>query len=124
MGKANDIITKAGEKIYLKEIQRMTNSHPSVFLSTCIPILNETGSRGELILYAVKLANSALTPESLSRFLYHNLAFYHVPRYIAFKDTLPIGPSTEYRKSEMRIEWEQQKSKNNVWDNQIQDYIE
>jgi len=123
MGKANEIISKAGEKIYLKDIERTTNSHPSVFLSTCIPILNETGSRGELILYAVKMENSTLTPEKLSRFLYHNLAFYHVPRYIAFKDTLPTGPSTEYLKNEMRIEWEKKTFKFNVWDNQIQDYI-
>ncbi|NVM46437.1 MAG: acyl--CoA ligase [Candidatus Lokiarchaeota archaeon] len=124
MGKANEIITKAGEKIYLKEIERTTNSHPSVFLSTCFPILNDSESRRELILYAVKVENSSLTPEKLSRFLYHNLAFYHVPRYIAFKDNLPVGPSTEYLKNQMRIEWEQQKQKINVWDNQIQDYLE
>ena len=69
------------------------------------------------------MENSTLTPEKLSRFLYHNLAFYHVPRYIAFKDTLPTGPSTEYLKNEMRIEWEKKTFKFNVWDNQIQDYI-
>ena len=122
MGKANEIITKAGEKIYLKEIERMTNSHPSVFLSTCIPIINENHTRGDLLLYVVKAENSTLTLEKLSRFLYHNLAFYHVPRYIVFKDNLPVGPSTEYLKNEMRNEWEQQKQKINVWDNQIQDY--
>ncbi|MHA1239150.1 MAG: class I adenylate-forming enzyme family protein [Promethearchaeota archaeon] len=124
MGKGNEIINKAGEKIYLKVIERTTNSHPSVFLSTCIPILNKSDSREEVILYAVKTENSSLTPEKLSRFLYHNLAFYHVPRYIAFKENLPVGPSTEYLKNEMRIEWETLKRKKNVWDNNIQDYIE
>ncbi|MHA1507229.1 MAG: class I adenylate-forming enzyme family protein [Promethearchaeota archaeon] len=124
MGKANEVIIKAGEKIYLKEIESITNSHPSVFLSTCVPILNKNQSKGELILYAVKRANSSLTPEKLSKYLYHHLAFYHVPRYIAFKDDLPVGPSTEYLKNQMRIEWEKQKQKINVWDNQIQDYLE
>ena len=123
MGKANEIITRAGEKIYLKEIERTANSHPSVFLSTCIPIFNEKRVGGDLLLYAVKTANSTLNAEKLSRFLYHNLAFYHVPRYIAFKDNLPVGPSTEYLKNEMRIEWEQQEQKTIVWDNQIQDYL-
>ena len=124
MGKANEILHKAGEKIFLKEIERTTNSHPSVFLSTCIPVLNETKSRRDLLLYAVKTAKSSLTPEKLSRYLYHNLAFYHVPRYIAFKANLPVGPSTEYLKNEIRIEWETQKHKINVWDNNIQGYIE
>ncbi|MHA1459091.1 MAG: hypothetical protein ACTSQR_05435, partial [Promethearchaeota archaeon] len=124
MGKKNEILLKAGEKVYLREIERMVNSHPSIYLSTCIPILNDSKSKIEVILYAVKVKNSSLTPEKLSDFLYHNLAYYHVPRYFGFLENLPIGPSTEYFKNEIRNEWENGIGKRRIWDNQIQDYLD
>ncbi|GAG79401.1 unnamed protein product, partial [marine sediment metagenome] len=70
MGKKNEILLKAGEKIYLREIERMVNSHPSIYLSTCIPISNnsrknDSVSKIEVILYAVKEKNSSLTPKKL-----------------------------------------------------------
>ena len=129
MGKKNEILYIAGEKIYLKEIERMVNSHPSIYLSTCIPIINDSKKRDsrrktEVILYAVKAKNSSLTPKKLSDFLYHNLAYYHVPRYIGFLENLPIGPSTEYLKNEIRNEWEKNIEKSKIWDTQIQDYLD
>ena len=124
MGKKNEILLKAGEKIYLREIERMVNSHPSIYLSTCIPILNDSITKIEVILYAVKVKNSSLTPKKLSDFLYHNLAYYHVPRYFGFLENLPIGPSTEYFKNEIRNQWENGIGKRRIWDNQIQDYLD
>jgi len=129
MGKKNEILNIAGEKIYLKEIERMVNSHPSIYISTCISLINDsknTDSRPktEVILYAVKVKNSSLTPKKLSDFLYRNLAYYHVPRYIGFLENLPIGPSTEYLKNEIRNEWEKNIGKSKIWDNQIQDFLD
>jgi len=46
MGKKNEILYIAGEKIYLKEIERMVNSHPSIYLSSCIPIINDSKKMG------------------------------------------------------------------------------
>jgi crotonobetaine/carnitine-CoA ligase len=122
-GKKNEIIYKAGEKIYLKEIERMANSHPSIYLSTCIPLLNDSKSKPELILYAVRVKNSSITPKKLSDFLYHNLAYYHVPRYIGFLEKMPVGPSTEYIKNELRNQWEDSVAKRKIWDNRLKDYI-
>jgi acyl-CoA synthetase (AMP-forming)/AMP-acid ligase II len=106
MGKSNEIIYKAGNIILLKEIERITNSHPSVYLSACIPIIKNAKSTTELLLSAVKMKGSSLTPQKLSNFLFRNLAYYQVPRYIEFKDVLPTGPSTEYLKNKMKKEWE------------------
>ena len=122
-GKKNEIIYRAGEIIYLREIERMANSHPSVYISACIPFVNDLKPKTEVILYVVKLKGSTLTPKKLSDFLFHNLAFYHVPRYIGFLDNLPMSPTTEYLKSEIMNEWENIGSKRKIWDNQIQDYI-
>ena len=129
MGKKNDILLKAGEKVYLKEIERMVNSHPSIYLSACIPIVSDVRKNGskprvEVILYAVKEKNSSLTPKKLSDFLYRNLSYYHVPRYFGFLENLPMGPSTEYFKNEIRNEWENGIGKRRIWDNQIQDYLD
>ena len=123
MGKKSEIIYRAGEMIFLKEIERMANSHPSVYISACTPFLNDSKPKTEVILYVVKVKNSLLTPKKLSEFLYHNLAYYHVPRYIGFLENLPIGPSTEYLKNEIMNEWEKNLGKKKIWDNQLQDYI-
>jgi len=123
MGKKNEVINRAGETIYLREIERMANSHPSVYISACVPLLNDSKPKTEVILYVVKLKDSSLTPTKLSDFLYRNLAYYHVPRYIGFLENLPLSPSTEYLKNEIKNEWEKMVGKRKIWDNQLQDYI-
>ena len=123
MGKKNEIIYRAGETIYLREIERMANSHPSVYISACVPLVNDSKPKTEVILYVVKLKDSSLTPKKLSDFLYRNLAYYHVPRYIGFLENLPLSPSTEYLKNEIKNEWEKMVGKRKIWDNQLQDYI-
>jgi crotonobetaine/carnitine-CoA ligase len=123
LGKANEILFKAGEQIYLKEVERMANSHPSIYSSLCIPTFNDSRSKSELILYAVKMKNSSITPKKLSVFLYHNLAYYHVPRYIGFLEKIPLIPSTEYIKNELRNQWEENVASRKIWDNQFNDYV-
>ena len=123
MGKKNEIIHRAGDIIYLKEIERMVNSHPSIYISACATVLNDSKPKTEVILYAVKMKNSSLTPKKLSDFLYHNMAYYHVPRYVAFLENLPTSPSTEYLKNTILDEWEKIGGKRKIWDNQLQDYI-
>ena len=122
-GKKSEIISRAGEIIYLREIERMANSHPSIYISACVPVLNDSKPKTEVILYSVKVKNSSLTPKKLSAFLFHNLAYYHVPRYIGFLDNLPLSPSTEYLKNEIKNEWEKNTGNRKIWDNQLQDYI-
>ena len=128
MGKKSEVISRAGEVIYLREIERIANSHPSIYLCACIPVTNDLRKNGskpkiEVILYVVKMKDSSLTPKKLSDFLYHNLAYYHVPRYIGFLNNLPLSPSTEYLKNEIQNEWEKIGRRRKIWDNQLQDYI-
>ena len=124
MGKKNDIINRAGEMIYLKEIERLTNSHPSVYISACFPLLNDSKSKTNMLLKVVKVKNSSITPKKLSDYLYHNLAYYHVPRFIGFLEHLPISPTTEYLRNEIKNEWEEIGGNKKIWDNQLQHYIE
>ena len=124
MGKKNDIINRAGEMIYLKEIERLTNSHPSVYTSACFPLLNDSKSKTNMLLKVVKVKNSSITPKKLSDYLYHNLAYYHVPRFIGFLEHLPISPTTEYLRNEIKNEWEEIGGNKKIWDNQLQHYIE
>jgi len=100
------------------------NSHPYIIETAVIPISNNTNSKRELKISVVKVKNKALTHKEVSDFLYHNLAYFQVPRYIEFREEIPKGPSTEISKSILKKEWEEMKSRANIWDTQIQIFLE
>lgn len=123
MGKKHEIITKAGEKIITKEIERIANSHPDIYETAVVPITNNSNSKIDLIIYAVKDRNASITPKKLGEYLYRHTAYYHVPRYIEFRENLPKGPSTELLKLELKKEWEQRIERNIIWDTQIRGFM-
>jgi len=71
----------------------------------------------------VKVNNKAITHQEISDFLYHNLAYFQVPRYVEFRDTIPKGPSTKISKSILTKEWNENKSRDRIWDTQIKDFL-
>jgi crotonobetaine/carnitine-CoA ligase len=122
-GKKYDILQKGGETIFAREIERLATSHPHVFQSAVIPVSNGSNLTSEIRIYAVPVRNHEITHKELSEFLFHNLAYFHVPRYIEFKEKLPRTPSTECRKGVLIKEWEEGKSISRTWDSQKQDFL-
>jgi crotonobetaine/carnitine-CoA ligase len=122
-GKKDDFILTGGQHIFARDIEAVANAHPHIVETAVIPVTNGTSSKKELKITVVKDKNKKITPQEVSDFLYHNLAYFHVPRFIEFKDTIPKGPSTEILKSVLRKEWEEESSRNKIWDTQIKDFL-
>ena len=121
-GKKDDFILTGGKPIFARDIEVVANSHPHIIESAVFPVISGTNSKRELKITVVKVKNKTLTHQEFSDFLYHNLAYIHVPRFIEFKESIRKGPSTEILKSILKKEWDEIKSNNNIWDNRSKDF--
>ncbi len=122
-GKKDEIINIEGDIILTRDIERIANSHPHILETAVIPISNKSNPKIDLKLIAKKVKNRSITHEELSDYLYHNLAYYQVPRYIEFKDELTKGPGTELLKEIIRQESNNRESRNNTWDTKTRDFL-
>ena len=122
-GKRKEIISKGNEKIFTQDIERVANSHPNIIESSVIPIWNEDHSNVEFKIIAVRLKKLSINHEELSEYLYRNLSYFHVPRYIEFIDELPKSSGIEFFKEVSKQEWKKENSMNEIWDSQTRDFL-
>ena len=123
-GKRNEIISRGNEIIFTMDIEQVANSHPNIIESSVIPVQNGNNPNIDFKIIAVKVKNRTTTHEELSDYLYHNLAYFHVPRYIEIIEELPKNPGIEFLKEVSKQEWEDGTSKLNTWDSQIKDFLQ
>jgi crotonobetaine/carnitine-CoA ligase len=122
-GRRNEIISKGKELIYTRDIERVANSHPNIIESAVISTLDCDNSNVDFKIIAVKVKNRSITHEELSDYLFHNLAYFHVPRYIEIIEELPISSGIELLREISNQDWLEGNSINNVWDCQIKDFL-
>ena len=122
-GKRNEIISKNNEVIFTKDIEQVANSHPNIIESSVIPVRNGNDPDINFKIIAVKAKNRTITHEELSDFLFHNLAYFHVPRYIEIIEELSKNSGREFLKEASKQKWMDGTSKYNTWDSQKKDYI-
>ncbi|MHA1730137.1 MAG: AMP-binding protein [Promethearchaeota archaeon] len=120
--KGEQISSITGEQVFAKDIEHIANTHPYIVETAVIPVENGSFPDKELKITAVKVKHKKITHDELSGFLYHNLAFSHVPRYIEFKEELPKAASTEILKSVLRKGWNKN-PRNKIWDTNIKDFL-
>jgi crotonobetaine/carnitine-CoA ligase len=122
-GKRTEVIQGGKDTIFTRDIERVANSHPDIVETAVIPISNGKNSKVDFKIVAVKVKNSSITHRELSDYLYHNLAYFHVPRFIEFKEELPKVHNTTFLKRVLVEEWDNGESKSTTWDTQASDFI-
>jgi len=100
-GRIKDMIIRAGENIYPKEIEEFLRSHPAV---SDVAVYGVPDPRyGEEVAAAVKLRPGArVTPEELMEFCRRNISRYKVPKYVQFVDAFPLTASGKIQKFVLR----------------------
>jgi len=83
-----DAIRRRGENISSYEVEKVINSHPGVLESAAVGVPAEMGE-DEVKIYVVPKPNSKLLPEELIRYCEPRMAYFMVPRYVEFLDSLP-----------------------------------
>ena len=104
VGRIKDMIRRSGENISADEVERALLLHPAVRLAAVVAVPDEL--RGEEIRAHIVLADGdsaeRTTPEALAEFCARKLAYFKVPRYWNYHDSLPLTPSERVAKGQLR----------------------
>jgi acyl-CoA synthetase (AMP-forming)/AMP-acid ligase II len=103
VGRKKDMIRRAGENISAREVEAVLKALPGVADAAAVPVPDPT--RGQEVKIYVVLAPPAtkdqVPPERIIAHCEANLARFKVPRYIAYRDSLPKTPSEKIAKGEL-----------------------
>ena len=124
IGNKANLINKHGEIIFANRIEKSVNGHPDILESAAFGVPSEERLDEEIKLCVVLKEGSNLSYEDLYNYLIQNMAFFMVPRYIEFKQQLPMSSNLMIQKFVLKNEWESNKIKRSTWDAQIKDLIQ
>jgi len=96
-------IRRRGENISSWEVERAVNAHPAVLESAAIGVPSELGEE-EVKVVVVLRPGATLDPLDLVRWCEERLAYYAVPRYIEFRESLPKTATERVEKYKLKAE--------------------
>jgi carnitine-CoA ligase len=99
-GRRKDRIRRRGENVSAWEIERAVSSCPGVEECAVIGIASELAD-DEIKLFVRPAAGTTVGPLDVIRWCEARLAYFQVPRYVAFIDAFPKTPSERIRKDEL-----------------------
>ena len=98
-----DALRRRGENISSYEVEKVVNSHPSVLESVAIAVRSDLGEDEVMTCLTLK-PKQKLTPEELTAYCEERMAYFMIPRYFRFMDTLPKTPTERVEKYKLREE--------------------
>ncbi|MDO8723092.1 MAG: AMP-binding protein [Syntrophales bacterium] len=113
-----DALRRRGENISSFEIERVILSHPAVGECAVVDVPSELGGVGEGEVKAVITLKkgASLKPDDLIAYCEPRMAYFMIPRYLDFKDSLPKTPTERVEKYKLREEgvtknaWDREKA--------------
>jgi fatty-acyl-CoA synthase len=103
-GRAKDMIIRAGENVYPREIEEFLHRHPKI---AEVQVVGLPDVRlGEIVVAWIRLKEPAVE-EEIREYCHGKIAHFKVPQYIRFVDAFPMtvtGKVQKYRIREIEIE--------------------
>ncbi len=96
-GRKKDSIRRRGENIASYEVERLINEHPAVAESGIVGVGNELGDEDIKAFLRLK-PGARLDPLDFIKWCEARMAYFQVPRFVAFIDAFPKTPSERIRK--------------------------
>jgi crotonobetaine/carnitine-CoA ligase len=96
-----DAIRRRGENISAWEVEQALESHPAVAAAAAVPVPSEHGE-DEVMAFVVLNDGATADPAALIRHCEGRLAYFAIPRYLEFLDTLPLTASGKVQKYVLR----------------------
>jgi crotonobetaine/carnitine-CoA ligase len=100
VGRAKDMIRRSGENVSADEVERALLLHPAIRLAAVVAVPDEL--RGEEIKAYIVPDAECPEPEELADFCAGKLAYFKVPRYWVYTESLPMTASERVAKGELR----------------------
>lgn len=108
-----DAIRRRGENVSAFEVQQIICTHTKVADAAVFPVRADT-SEDEIAVSVIVRDGEALCERELVEFCRSNMAYYMVPRFVEFRDTLPRSVGEKVQKHLLRADME--KNLSAVWD--------
>ncbi|PID97360.1 MAG: AMP-binding protein [Actinomycetales bacterium] len=104
-GRIKDMVIRAGENIYPREIEEFLTTHPDIVDAQVIGVPDE--KYGEELCAWIRMRPGAepLDADSVRAFATGKLAHYKIPRYVEVVEDFPMTVTGKVRKVEMRAQW-------------------
>jgi crotonobetaine/carnitine-CoA ligase len=96
-------LRRRGENISSFEVEAVINSNPAVLESCVVGVPSDVGEE-DVKTVVVLRPGQTLTPEALIEWCEPRLAYFAIPRYVAFRDSLPKTPSERVEKYKLKAE--------------------
>jgi long-chain acyl-CoA synthetase len=97
-----DMIIVSGFNVYPNELEQTLTTHPDV--SQCAAIGVADPKAGEVVKMFVITSNPELTEAQVVEFCKANMAGYKVPKYVEFRDQLPMTNVGKVLRKDLREE--------------------
>ncbi|MBU2497541.1 MAG: ATP-dependent acyl-CoA ligase [Proteobacteria bacterium] len=110
-----DALRRRGENISSFEVEGVISSHPKVLESAVFAVPSEFGEDDVMAAVVLK-SGEKMTPEELIAFCEERMAYFAVPRYLEFRESLPKTPTARVEKYKLREEgvtkgtWDREKA--------------
>ena len=87
-----DMLIRGGTNVYPREIEDVLMTHPAVSLAAVIGVPDERLGE-EIKAFIVLKTGASLTADELIAWCRDEIAAFKYPRYVEFRESLPIGPT-------------------------------
>lgn len=98
-----DMILRGGYNVYPRELEEVIMTHEHVSLVAVVGVPHEKMGE-EVKAYVVLKEEAELTEEEFIEWCKQQIAANKYPRFVEFRDTLPIGATGKILKRELRVE--------------------
>lgn len=101
VGRTKDMIARAGEKIFPREVEEALYTHPKIVEAQVIGVPSK--EYGEEVMAWIQLKKGqTATVEEIRQFCKERMAYFKVPKYVKFVDKFPMTVTGKIQKFKMR----------------------
>ena len=103
--RTKDMVNISGNKVYTTQVDEVIFGHPAVFMGASFGIPDPDNPGSERVAAVIKLEEDYPEPVSendIREYCREHLAPYAVPKYVEFRDELPMTVTEKLFKKELR----------------------
>jgi long-chain acyl-CoA synthetase len=102
VGRSDDMFNCGGENIYPGELEKMLEHHPQVAQAIVVPAPDDI--KGQIPVAFIVPRGARPTAETIKSYALEHLPAYAHPRFVEFRDTLPVSGTHKIDRSALMAE--------------------